>query len=335
MEPMLTWTCQPYSGQTDLQAMTELLVAVRPAAWLSDCPGPADLIEAMALPAIRANTCLWWAAGGRLLAFATVDAHRNLWFEMAREIWRDAAAASQGAASQVTGLQGIGLGVAGQVIAGQVIAWGESCVRRSVGEVTGAATVDAVCREEEAGRIALLEQNGFVRQELRTLRMVRSLKGGLPVPQVPKGYRIRRVAGEQEVEALVALGRAAFASESMAVEERLAMMRLPEYDPNLDLVAVTLEDRMVAYCACAINEEDNARAGRREGFVDPVAAHPDFRRLGLARALLLAGLSLLKKRGMETAVLSMSSRNTAMQGLARDLGFRLEVARVWFSKKIS
>lgn len=325
MGPVQTWTCQPYAGKADLQAMTELLVAVRPAAWLSDCPSPADLREAMAIPAVRANTCLWWAAGGRLLAFAVVGADCTLWFELAPEIWRNAAAASQG----------MGLGVAGQVIAGQVIAWGESCMRRAVGGGTRATTVDAVCREEEAGRIALLEQNGFVRQGLRTLRMVRSLKRELPVPQVPKGYRIRRVAGEQEVEALVALSRAAFASESMTAEERLAMMRLPEYDPNLDLVAVTPEDRMVACCACAVYEEDIARIGRQEGYIDPVAAHPDFRRLGLACALLLAGLSLLKKRGVETAVLSVSSRNTAMQRLAGDLGFRVDVTRVWFSKKIS
>lgn len=325
MTPMQTWTCQPYASKTDLQAMTELLVAVRPAAWLFDCPSTADLRKAMAINGVRANTCLWWAAGGRLLAFAVVDADHNLWFEMAPEIWRDAAPASKGT----------GLGVAGQVIAGQVIAWGESCVRRAIGGGTGPTAVDAICREEEAGRIALLEENGFVRQELRTLRMVRSLKGGLPVPKVPKGCRIRRFAGEQEVEALMALSRAAFASESMKVEERLAMMRLPECDPDLDLVAVTPDDRMVAYCACAIYEDDVYRTGRQEGYIDPVVAHPDSRRLGLARALLLAGLSLLKKRGVEMAVLSVSSRNTAMQGLANDLGFRVDRTRVRFSKKIS
>jgi RimJ/RimL family protein N-acetyltransferase len=37
---------------------------------------------------------------------------------------------------------------------------------------------------------------------------------------------------------------------------------------------------------------------------------------------------------METAVLSTSSRNRAMQRLAEGLGFRVEVTRLWFGKRI-
>ena len=45
--------------------------------------------------------------------------------------------------------------------------------------------------------------------------------------------------GEQEAEALAALHRAAFGTDHMTVEERLAIMRAPGYLPELDLLAAT------------------------------------------------------------------------------------------------
>ena len=70
------------------------------------------------------------------------------------------------------------------------------------------------------------------------------------------------------------------------------------------------------------------------GHTDPVAVHPEFRRRGLARGLLLAGAQLLKERGMELAMLSTSSDNKAMQKAAEAAGFRVYSKRIWFSKAI-
>jgi hypothetical protein len=46
--------------------------------------------------------------------------------------------------------------------------------------------------------------------------------------------------------------RAAFGTEYLTVEERLATMREPEYDPELDLLAVAPDGRLAAYCMCFI-----------------------------------------------------------------------------------
>jgi len=62
--------------------------------------------------------------------------------------------------------------------------------------------------------------------------------------------------------------------------------------------------------------------------------HPDFQRRGLARALLLTGLEKLRKRGMNTAVLHTSSRNTAMLKTAQSVGYRVGWAKLWFAKPI-
>jgi mycothiol synthase len=120
----------------------------------------------------------------------------------------------------------------------------------------------------------------------------------------------------------------------MTVEERLSMMRVPEYDPELDLLAIAPDGKFAAYCTCAISQTENVNTGRNEGYIDTIATHPDFQRRGLARALLLTGLRLLKERGMDTAVLGTSSENMAMQPAAGAVGFDMQSTTLWFAKPI-
>jgi len=307
---MTTPASRAYSGASDLQLMIDLLVAVRPAARISSFPGIVDLRELLTLRHVQDCTRLWLEPEGRVIAFALVDHYSNLHFEY------DPQAEHPG-------------------IEAEVVAWGVECIRRAIQEGGAASTLDASCRSDDTARILLLERHGFVRQETRSLRLIRPLDEPIPAPNLPAGFTVRHVAGEQEVEALVALHRAAFGTENMTVEERLAMMRVPEYDAVLDLIAIAPDGRLAAYCMCSVSQEENKRTARKEGYTDPVATHPDFRRRGLARALLLAGLHRLKQRGIETAVLGTSSDNHAMLRAAQAVGFGVQSETLWFSKPVS
>lgn len=307
---MTILTSRNYCEANDLQNMLALLVAVRPADRIADYPGLVDLHELLALGSVQANTRLWFDGEGRVVGFALVDPYHNLCFEIDRP-------------------------AAGPRIEAELVAWGEACIRRAaVPEDHDPWSLDASCRADDWQQISMLERNGFVRQEVGSLHMTRALDVPIPAPQVPDGFLIRPVAGEQEVQQLVDLHRAAFGSENMTVEERLAMMRVPEYDPELDLLAVGPDGRLAAVCMCSISREQNRRSGRNEGSTDPVATHPDFQRLGLARALLLTGLHKLKQRGIQTAVLGTSSENTAMQRAAQSVGFEVTATTLWYAKPV-
>ena len=78
--------------------------------------------------------------------------------------------------------------------------------------------------------------------------------------------------------------RAALGTEYMTTENRLIIMSTSGYDPSLDLVAVAPDGSIAANCICSVNLQDKI------GFTDPVSTHPQFQRMGLARALLLTGL---------------------------------------------
>lgn len=306
---MSAFTNRPYAGDEDLQAMTDL-VSRRPIQRIGDYPAILDLQQFLASSNGQQNAYLWWDADGQLAGFAIfIDYVSKLYFELAP-------------------------GVTSAEVAAQATSWGEERARQIVGETDGPVVLGASCHDDHAERIALLEQLGFVRQEQHTLHFVRSLSDPFPEPQVPEGFSIRHVEGEHEADALAALHRAAFGTENMTVEGRLSWMRTPDYDPELDLVAVAPDGTLAAYVFCSASEEENALTERKDGCTDPVATHPSFQRRGLAQALLLTGFRLLKQRGIETAHTSTGSWNVAMQRTARSVGYRAESKTIFFKKQV-
>jgi ribosomal protein S18 acetylase RimI-like enzyme len=115
----------------------------------------------------------------------------------------------------------------------------------------------------------------------------------------------------------------------MTAEYRFAMMNSPQYIPEMDLVAVTSNDELAAFCVCSFDDSDKSI-----GYTDPIGIHPAYRRIGLGKALISAGLIALKKAGASTARLGTSSENIAMQKLASKLGFICIAEKLWFSKTV-
>lgn len=61
-----------------------------------------------------------------------------------------------------------------------------------------------------------------------------------------------------------------------------------------------------------------------------LGTHPTYQRLGLAKALIMTGMRLLKARGMDTALLGTSSKNAVMQHTAEAIGFRSVSNTLWY-----
>jgi len=307
---MAAFTNRPYAD-ADLQAIIDLLVVARPSGHIADYPGIVDLREMLETSETQANTSLWRDGEGQLVGFAIVHpTHGNLIFEIAPQA--------------LTG-----------DLAAQMVSWSMKRVRNARRESEEPTGLQMSCHDDNLKRVALLGQLGFVRQDKYTLHFARPLSDPIPEPQAPEGFGIRHLAGEHEVEAHVALHRAAFGTENMTVEGRLSWMRTPDYDPELDLVAVAPDGTLAAYVFCSISKEENALTGRNDGYTDPAATHPAFQRQGLARALLLTGFRLLKQRGVETARTSTGSWNVAMQRAARSVGYRAESKTIFFEKLVS
>jgi mycothiol synthase len=299
-----------YSDPQDLQAMLALIKA-RPLERLTDFPGILDLQEMLAIPENQAHTRLWTGKDGRLACFAILfldPESGSLSFEVAPD-WK------------------------GKGLEKDAVAWAEEHIRQA-NHLNRTFLLESNSRSDDPGCMALLEGLGFAAQPVGPIHMERSLADPIPQPHLPPGFIIRPIQGQAEAEAWVRLHRAALGTEMMTTEYKLAMMRTPYYDPAMDLVAFTSDGTLAAYCVCFISVEENTLTGRKDGYTDPIATHPDFQRRGLCKALMLAGLSLLKERGMQTACLGTSSDNYAMQRTAESVGFRITRKTIRFSKSL-
>jgi mycothiol synthase len=265
-----------------------------------------DFEEYLALELVRRDTCLWRDPNGRVVAFSLVDHFNNLCFS-----WENGSHTAE--------------------LEAQVVDWGLACMRRRNAESGESATLDASCGSDNKPRLDFLERHGFHKEEIRTLRYERDLRLAIPEYHLSADFSLRSAQGEADAAPLAALHRAAFGTDHMTVEYRLAMMRVPGYDPELDLYMAAPGGKPVAFCVCHV-EEENEPIRRESGYTDPIGVDPDYQGQGLGKAVLLAGLKALKDRGIDCAKLGTSSENISMQRLAETAGFRITSEKLWFSK---
>jgi len=290
-------TSRVYENEKDFQTIINLLTKVRPPERLNDYPTKVNIEENLAWENVRANTRIWFDHD-RPIGWAYVDDFSNLRWEFDSQY--------------------------NETIGTEIVEWGESCIQKSEG-----ASLDASCKESHTERISFLKRNGFHQTETTSIFLVRYLSEPIPEPELPQGFVIRPIKGMEEAEAVASTHRAAFGTEYMTTERRIAIMSTSEYDPSLDLVLIAPDGSIAAYCSCSVNKDEKA------GDTDPVATHPNYQRMGLARALLIKGMQLLKERGMVSAHLGTSGDNIAMQKTAESVGFTIEYKNLWFSKEVN
>ncbi|MEM7128194.1 MAG: GNAT family N-acetyltransferase [Chloroflexota bacterium] len=298
---------RPSKDATFQQDVTDTLALLqeRPKDRVDDYPGTVDLQELWGVPETQSNTRLWEDQKGQMVGFAMIDpTYSQLTFEI----------------KHGSGYSQIG---------NEMITWGEKALQKA-----GASAIRTNCLDDNQDRIALLTQQGFEAEPFINMHLERSLSEPIPKPQLPPGYTIQHVAGEEDVQRMVELHRAAFGTQNMTVDYRLAMMRTSEYDPTLDLVVVSPEGLWVAFCMASISEEENRQTGQKIGWLDPLGTHPNYQQRGLAKALLSTGLRMLKDRGMGLAGTNTSRSNVAMRQTAMSVGFAVKSQTTWYKREL-
>jgi mycothiol synthase len=302
---MLMLTSRSYAGATDLEPLIDLLLLCRTIGGLDPWPPIREIRRHLAAtPVVVADTRLWEDSAGAVLAFASIWDGEIL-------------------------LHCIHPRAQSDELLAQILAWGQARAERHAERCGERATLCVPLRDDDRRDGALLERQGFTSEACSTLRMARSLYTPIPAPAVPEGFIIRQLAGEAELIAIVALHQAVFSAPS-AGDERLALMRNPDYRPDLDLVAVAPDGAFAGFCICSISAEEDRRPAHREGWVELLGTHPRFRRRGLGQALLLTGLQRLMLYGVDTALLGMTSWNAPARQLYTMNGFRTIYQVCWY-----
>ena len=107
------------------------------------------------------------------------------------------------------------------------------------------------------------------------------------------------------------------------------ILKAPHYRAYQHLVAVGSENRVMGECIYWVDRANGI------GVFEPVETRPEYRRRGVARALLMAGLSRMKGQGVKIAKVSHYSDNLAARNLYRSLGFGQVFNRIVYGRQLS
>lgn len=180
---------------------------------------------------------------------------------------------------------------------------------------------------DQADRIADLEQFGFACQSnvgenswSKVFMRLESFNES-PAPALPTGFRVRPLAGADEVGAYVALHQAAFQSKNMTVDWRRRTLQHPAYRPELNLVVEAPNGELAAFCICWFTAQ--GFDGQPAGQIEPLGVAEQYHRHGLGRAILLEGIHRLKQAGAQQIYVETDNYRDAAMALYEGVGFRV------------
>jgi ribosomal protein S18 acetylase RimI-like enzyme len=298
----------PYHHPSDLEIITDLLPRCREKRSISDPPTVIDIKGLLEIPVVQKRTRLWTTHEGLPIGYMLVDNNNNLVFDFLK-------------------------GFLNITLEDQLVRMATEFVQENL-QILEESYLEISVREEDEKRISMLMRGGFRPLTAATLTYGISLKHLAPESEPPVGYNIRQFKGEPELQELVSLHQAAFESTKKAGEDRAAFMNSPVYDPVLDIVAVSPNDKLAGYAFSTIEKLSNHLSGQLNGSIESIAVHPDYQRKGLATCLMNRCLKLISLYGMEQVYLDSSSENTAMEKTALKTGFQLTGKRLQYNKKI-
>ena len=289
-------SARSYAGEIDLEAIAHLINTCESVDRLDEGTSISQLQQEFNAPSFDKNRDirLWEDANGKLIGFA------QLWISEPAEV--------------IDGWLSFRVhpDARGGDVEAATITWGEVRMRE-VSVMRGSPVkLRASTRADECDRISLLTSCGF-KADRYFFRMARSLSEPIPEPHFPEGFLLRQVSCEQDAEAWVEMFNQSFIDHwnhhDLTVEKFNYDSAKPDYRNDLDLIAVTDDGKFVAFCYCGISQEENDRTGRNEGWIGVLGTRRGFRKIGLGRAMLLAGLHRLKAAGVATAILGVDAEN--------------------------
>ena len=121
--------------------------------------------------------------------------------------------------------------------------------------------------------VAALAERGYVRTNTAFCMHRGSLAEPVVLPELPEGFAVRHLHGAEELDARIKGHQDAWEAQRTTLEMYRRMMGLPDYRFELDFVVVAPDGRFVS---CANGWLDTVNG---VGMFEPVATHPEFRRI--------------------------------------------------------
>ena len=192
----------------------------------------------------------------------------------------------------------------------------------------GPCFLHGVGEDTALGKIALWERNNYTPARYYFF-MRRGSYEDLPDVSLPPGFELRPAAPDH-MRAIWDVKeecfRESWAYSAKTESDYMTWVNEPAQDPSLwqivwDMVAAEIAGVSIN----SIFDEDNRIFGFKRGWINSLGVRPRYRRLGLARAMLVSGMKVLREHGMTEVALGVDAENpTGALRLYESVGFKVQ-----------
>jgi GNAT superfamily N-acetyltransferase len=218
-------------------------------------------------------------------------------------------------------------GAAGVEVARQALEWAETR-RRSTAAGSEQIELRVGRRLQSAELVELLRASGFERRSVGAPAMSRTISTADFAPlSIPSGYSIRELHTDDLASRVIAFN-AAFPGEELCVDAYRALRDCSPYVSRLDVVATSSSTSVAAFATLWLDPRNAVVQ------IEPAGCHPDHRRLGLTRAVILQALRWSVELGATDALVRHHSTNVAARALYESCEFTTVCEQTGFEKTI-
>jgi mycothiol synthase len=311
---MATLTIRPYKGATDEGAIANLVKACETAEGTQDESWLSEVLLKLNAPNIgQDRDARLWEERGKLIGLTlleltesdnVIDAYLWLYIHPKK---RD------------------------RVLKNNTLKWIEQHLKTTARQRNLPVNLRVYSREDQMTAIVWLKQHEFT-TDRSFITMARSLYQPIPEPQLPAGFKLITMKDLRELEPWVETYNESFIDHwnhhDLTLETVESWLNSCHYQPELNLIAVAPDNTLAALCNCNIQAETADQI--KTGWIEWLGTRRGFRKMGLGRSLLFAGLQQLKAAGIQLAKLSVDADSpTGADRLYQKVGFR--PLKTWFA----
>lgn len=246
------------------------------------------------------NTRLWFSTQGELLAWAVIQP----------PFWTFDLGLNPAQADQLLPL---------------LLAWLDRRARQILDGPLGRPSWFVNLFARQSTHIRILDANDFVCQSdvgddpWSKVWLACSAQPPIDSRPLPAGFSIHPLNGKTELADYVTLHRFVFQTKNMTEAWRSRILQHPAYQPDLDLVAVNPQGRLVGFCIAWLD----LAVAEPVGQIEPMGVNEEYRRLGIGKALLAEAMRRLRARGARTIFVETDNYRGPALNLYETLGFCL------------
>jgi len=188
----------------------------------------------------------------------------------------------------------------------------------------------------ERALVTLLESRGYQPVRYET-HMVRDLSEPFPEAPMPQGLEVRPVQPEH-IRPIFDASNEAFrdhwGARDESEEEYKSEIESPDFHPELWKVAWA-GDQIASVIHNFIDVDENAEYNRKRGYTEGICTRRPWRKMGLARSLLVQSMKMFKDMGMTETALGVDSQNlSGAHRLYESVGYRMVKQQVLYRKPV-